>query len=55
MVVALVVRFWVPLVIAAALVCCFIAYARHEAREDAEWQSVMDAATMDAKTWRIKR
>jgi len=30
-------RLIVPLLIAAALLCCLIAYAREQAREDAEW------------------
>jgi hypothetical protein len=31
-----------PLLIAAALLCCLIAYAREQARDAAEWQSTMD-------------
>ena len=30
-------RLWFPLLIAAALLCCLIAYAREQARQDAEW------------------
>lgn len=34
---------WLPLFLFALAVCCLIAYAREQDREDAEWQSVMDA------------
>jgi len=33
---------WLPLVLLAVLAYALLAYAREQAREDAEWQSVMD-------------
>ena len=41
-------RFWFPLLIAAAMLCCLIAYLRNEAREQAEWDSVCDTIAAQA-------
>ena len=41
-------RFWFPLLIAAAMLCCLIAYLRAEAREQAEWDSVCDQIAAQA-------
>jgi hypothetical protein len=37
----------IPLLLAASLLCCLIAYGHHERQADAEWDSVMDRIAAD--------